>query len=155
MFKLNERYVMAQIVELIGTDKQKEHFEKYKTFKSAPMKKAILKELATMVKFEETKEGRKYYYLITEVFEEKQEKYDGRKENGKNTNFVLRKQNNKLFIQGITNFYKLAEEKGYIVLGEYIKNDVKVKVQCKNGHITEVYPTNLKINKGCKICKKN
>ena len=33
MFKLNERYVMAQIVELIGTDKQKEHFEKYKTFK--------------------------------------------------------------------------------------------------------------------------
>ena len=44
MFNLNEKYVMAQIVELIGTDKQKEHFEKYKTFKSAPMKKAILKE---------------------------------------------------------------------------------------------------------------
>lgn len=78
MFKLNERYVMAQIVELIGTDKQKEHFEKYKTFKSAPMKKALLKELATMVKYEETKEGRKIFYLITEVFEEKQEKYDGR-----------------------------------------------------------------------------
>lgn len=78
MFKLNERYVMAQIVELIGTDKQKEHFEKYKTFKSAPMKKAILKELATMVKYEEIKEGRKIFYLITEVFEEKQEKYDGR-----------------------------------------------------------------------------
>ena len=81
MFNLNEKYVMAQIVELIGTDKQKEHFEKYKTFKSAPMKKAILKELATMVKYEEIKEGRKIFYLITEVFEEKQEKEDLRKEN--------------------------------------------------------------------------
>lgn len=154
MFNLNEKYTIGQLVEMIGTDAQKRAFEKNNKL-IGNSKTALLKELATMVKFEEIKEGRKLYFLITEIFEEKQEKYDGRIEQLKDTNFaLLRKQNNKLFIQGITNFYKLAEEKGYIVLGEYIKNDVKVKVQCKNGHITEVYPTNLKINKGCKICRK-
>lgn len=80
MFILNERYTMAQLVEIIGTDKQKKHFEKYKTFKSAPMKKALLKELETMVKYELIK-GRPQYYLIIEIYEEQQEKYDGRKEN--------------------------------------------------------------------------
>lgn len=77
MFNLNERYTMSQLVELIGTDKQKKHFEKYKTFKSAPMKKALLKELETMVKYELIK-GRPQYYLIVEIYEEQQEKYDGR-----------------------------------------------------------------------------
>lgn len=80
MFNLNERYTMAQLVELIGTDKQKKHFEKYKTFKSAPMKKALLKELETMVKYELIK-GRPQYYLITEIYEEQKEKEDKRKEN--------------------------------------------------------------------------
>ena len=77
MFKVQEKYTMVQIVELIGTDKQKEQMAT-KGKLQTKSKEALLKELATMVKFEETKEGRKNYYLITEVFEEKQEKYDGR-----------------------------------------------------------------------------
>ena len=77
MFNLNEKYTMAQIVELIGTDKQKEQMTA-KGKLQTKSKAALLKELATMVKYEETKEGRKLFYLITEIFEEKQEKYDGR-----------------------------------------------------------------------------
>ena len=82
MFNLNEKYTMAQIVELIGTDKQKEQMTA-KGKLQTKSKAALLKELATMVKYEETKEGRKLFYLVTEVFEEKQEKEDRRKENGK------------------------------------------------------------------------
>lgn len=77
MFKVQEKYTMVQIVELIGTDKQKEQMAT-KGKLQTKSKEALLKELATMVKFEETKEGRKNYYLITEIFEEQQEKYDGR-----------------------------------------------------------------------------
>lgn len=82
MFKVQEKYTMVQIVELIGTDKQKEQMAT-KGKLQTKSKEALLKELATMVKFEETKEGRKNYYLITEIFEEQQEKEDGRKENGR------------------------------------------------------------------------
>lgn len=77
MFKVQEKYTMVQIVELIGTDKQKEQMAT-KGKLQTKSKEALLKELATMVKFEETKEGRKNYYLITEIFEEQKEKYDGR-----------------------------------------------------------------------------
>lgn len=82
MFKIHEKYTIAQLVELIGTDSQKKSFEKNKKLIGNP-KKALLKELETMGKYEETKEGRRSYYLITEIFENKKEKYDGRSENGK------------------------------------------------------------------------
>lgn len=77
MFNLNEKYTIGELVELIGTDAQKRAFEKNNKLIGNP-KKALLKELATMVKFEETKEGRKIFYLVTEIFEEQKEKYDGR-----------------------------------------------------------------------------
>ncbi len=79
MFELNKRYTIGQIVELIGTDKQKEKFERENTLKGNP-KKALLKELETYVEYELIK-GRPQYYLITEKFEKQKEKEDRRSEN--------------------------------------------------------------------------
>lgn len=76
MFNLNQRYTIAQIVELIGTKKQKEQIE-IKGKLQTKSKQALLKELETMVKYELIK-GRPQYYLITEIYEEQKEKYDGR-----------------------------------------------------------------------------
>lgn len=76
MFNLNERYTLAQLVELIGTEKQKEQMQT-KGKLQTKSKQALLKELETMVKYELIK-GRPQYYLITEVYEEQKEKYDGR-----------------------------------------------------------------------------
>ncbi|MEG1410842.1 MAG: hypothetical protein RSD36_13475 [Terrisporobacter sp.] len=34
-------------------------------------------------------------------------------------------------------FYKLAEKEGYVVLGEYTRTDIPVKMKCPKGHITD------------------
>lgn len=82
MFELNKRYTIGQLVELIGTDKQKEKFERENTLKGNP-KKALLKELETYVEYELIK-GRPQYYLITKKFEKQKEKEDLRKRNSGN-----------------------------------------------------------------------
>lgn len=82
MFELNRKYTTKELIEKIGTDKQKEQI-KLKGKLQNTSKKALLKELATYVNFKEIKEGRNNYFLIIEIFDNKKEKYDGRADNGK------------------------------------------------------------------------
>ena len=87
MIQVYQKYNLAQLVELIGTEKQREQIVKKGKLQSKS-KQALLKELETIVKYQETKEGRKVYYLITEVFDTKKEKIDRRSENGKQMEIV-------------------------------------------------------------------
>lgn len=53
-------------------------------------------------------------------------------------------------------FIKVLTEEGYILLGEYINNKTKVKLQCPKGHIFYITPNHFK-NSGsrCNQCNKS
>lgn len=50
-------------------------------------------------------------------------------------------------------FYKLAGEEGYTILGEYIRSDKSISMKCPYGHITNTLtPNNFKRGARCKSC---
>lgn len=70
-----------EVIDLVGTEKQKEQYKLKKTFKGNT-KSAVLKNLSSICKFEEIKVGRKSSYKIIEVYDEKKEVKDNRINNG-------------------------------------------------------------------------
>ncbi len=54
--------------------------------------------------------------------------------------------------QAKQNFYSLVEERGYTLLGEYVKAKIKVKLECPNSHIIEISPDHFKRNRNCAKC---
>lgn len=63
------------------------------------------------------------------------------------------RQNSDIVKKAKEEFYALAEKEGYLVLGEYTKNDTPVEMKCPNGHITDTLtPHNFKNNSRCKVC---
>lgn len=56
-------------------------------------------------------------------------------------------------IQSKEEFCCLVKKEGYVLLGEYIKNNIKVKLQCPNGHIFEIRPSDFKNGIRCSQCK--
>ena len=78
MIKQGNVLTNKDVVELFGTEKQKEKFKKDNTIKGDP-KKALLKKLQSECDFEEYKEGRTTYYKILEVHNIKKEVVDKRK----------------------------------------------------------------------------
>jgi flavoprotein len=58
-------------------------------------------------------------------------------------------------IQARENFYSAAKERGYQILGTYIKTLVKVEMQCPNNHIFEITPNDFKSGYGCSVCSES
>lgn len=49
-------------------------------------------------------------------------------------------------------FRKNAESRGYIVIGEYKSNRIKVKAKCPKGHACELTPVDFNKGSGCRHC---
>ena len=49
-------------------------------------------------------------------------------------------------------FYRIAEERGYTVIGEYVNNGTKVEMTCPKGHAWLITPSNFKTGYGCPFC---
>ncbi|KAA6448367.1 hypothetical protein DX932_30855 [Bacillus cereus] len=49
-------------------------------------------------------------------------------------------------------FLKRCEERGYTVLGKYVKSSEKVKLLCLFGHQWDVTPTSFKLGTNCRKC---
>ncbi len=50
------------------------------------------------------------------------------------------------------NFKELVEQKGCVLLSEYINNKTNVEIKCDKGHIYTVTPTHFKSGRGCPKC---
>ncbi len=48
--------------------------------------------------------------------------------------------------------YLLGDERGFMVLEDYVNANTKIKHQCSNGHIWSVSPHHIKSGKGCPNC---
>ena len=66
MIQENDILYTKDLVELLGTDKQKNSYYKNCKLRSS-VKKALLRKLRTIAEFEEEKEGRKKYFKIKKV----------------------------------------------------------------------------------------
>ncbi len=60
-------------------------------------------------------------------------------------------------IQAKEEFHKLAEEKGFKIMGSYIRSKTKILMICPQGHNISIKPTVFKQNKQykCHLCKRN
>lgn len=79
--KIGELYTIGDLVQLIGTDKQKEMFAKNNKLVGDP-KKSLVKKLDSLCVYEQTKIGRKIAYKIVEIYDVPKEIIDNRTSNG-------------------------------------------------------------------------
>ena len=53
------------------------------------------------------------------------------------------------------NFKNNSKDRGYLIIGDYVGANKKVRMECPKGHAVEISPSHFSFGKGCKVCSLN